>query len=45
MLLILDEIAEMDPKKIGEAAYMLCNGKGKSRLNSSIFLSEQLRWD
>lgn len=44
MLLILDEMAEMNPKKIGEAAYMLCNGKGKSRLNSSISLRKQLRW-
>ena len=44
MLLILDEMAEMDPKKIGESAYMLCNGKGKSRLNSSISLRKQLSW-
>ncbi|GHU19169.1 alkaline-shock protein [Alphaproteobacteria bacterium] len=33
MLLILDEIALMDSKKIGEAIYMLANGMGKTRAN------------
>lgn len=32
-LLILDEIGEMDAKCLGEAAYMITNGKGKSRAN------------
>ena len=44
MLLILDEMAEMNPHKIGEAAYMLCNGQGKSRFNSTISLRKQHRW-
>jgi len=30
-LLILDEINEADPREVGEAAYLLANGQGKSR--------------
>lgn len=30
-LLVLDELAQMDPRAAGEAAYMLANGTGKSR--------------
>jgi putative DNA primase/helicase len=33
MLLILDEIGQMDSKKIGDAVYMLANGMGKTRAN------------
>lgn len=32
-LLLLDEIAQMDPRAAGEAAYMLANESGKTRLN------------
>ena len=32
-LLVLDEIAECDPRISGEAIYMLGNGKGKARAN------------
>lgn len=30
-LLVLDELAQMDPRAAGEASYMLANGSGKSR--------------
>lgn len=30
-LLILDELAQMDPREAGEAAYLLANGQGKAR--------------
>ncbi|WP_295951746.1 DUF927 domain-containing protein [Rhodoferax sp.] len=30
-VLILDELAQMDPNKMGEAAYMLADGMGKAR--------------
>jgi putative DNA primase/helicase len=34
-LLILDEIAQLDPKEAGEAAYLLANGMGKARANKT----------
>jgi uncharacterized protein (DUF927 family) len=30
-LLVLDEMGQVDPKEVGEAAYMLANGRGKVR--------------
>jgi putative DNA primase/helicase len=33
MFLILDEIGEMDSRKVGDAVYMLANGRGKTRAN------------
>lgn len=30
-ILILDELSQIDPKEAGEAAYLLANGRGKSR--------------
>jgi len=30
-LLVLDELGQMEPRAVGEAAYMLANGSGKSR--------------
>jgi uncharacterized protein (DUF927 family) len=32
-LLILDELAQIDPKEAGSAAYLLANGSGKNRAN------------
>lgn len=32
-LLILDEISQVDPNKVGDIAYMLANGIGKTRAN------------
>lgn len=34
-LLILDEIAQLDPKEAGQVAYLLANGRGKSRASQS----------
>ncbi|HEY4831402.1 MAG TPA: DUF927 domain-containing protein [Waddliaceae bacterium] len=34
-LLVLDEIGEMDPKTLGETAYMIANGSGRKRANKA----------
>jgi putative DNA primase/helicase len=44
MLLILDEIGEMDSKKIGDAVYMLANGRGKARANIFGAAKESQTW-
>jgi putative DNA primase/helicase len=43
-LLILDEIAQMDGKAIGEAAYMLANGQGKQRAGRTGAARPRLTW-
>jgi putative DNA primase/helicase len=43
-LLILDELSEMSPFKAGEVAYMLANGKGKSRMDKNCKSREILLW-
>lgn len=43
-MLAMDEIGEMNPKEIGEAAYMLANGQGKQRMKASAELRERLTW-
>jgi len=43
-LLLLDELAQMDSKVAGEAAYMLANGSGKNRSKQSGGLRAQLSW-
>jgi putative DNA primase/helicase len=43
-LLILDEIREINPKEIGSAAYLLANGKGKTRANSAGSTRKQASW-
>jgi uncharacterized protein (DUF927 family) len=44
MLLILDEMSEMDSKKIGDSVYMLANGKGKTRANIFGEARKKFRW-
>lgn len=34
-LLVLDELGQLDPRLVGESAYMLANGQGKSRATRS----------
>lgn len=34
-LLALDEMSQVDPRKVGEVVYMLANGQGKGRANQS----------
>lgn len=43
-LLILDELAQVDPKMAGAAAYMLGNGEGKQRAHRSGSARPVLRW-
>ncbi len=44
-LLVLDELAQVDPKQAGEIAYMLGNGQGKARANRSALPKPLLRWN
>jgi putative DNA primase/helicase len=43
-LLPLDEISEAEGKDVGEVAYMLANGQGKSRLGRDASLRARLRF-
>lgn len=43
-LLILDEMAQVDSKKVGEIAYMLANGAGKLRANRASGTRVQRNW-
>jgi len=42
--LILDELSQIDPKRAGEAAYLLANGQGKARANRSGHVRQSARW-
>ncbi|PZS57652.1 hypothetical protein A7X58_09785 [Stenotrophomonas maltophilia] len=42
--LILDELAQIDPKQAGDAAYLLANGNGKSRANRAGDARATARW-
>ncbi|SIT24644.1 Uncharcterized protein, DUF927 family [Gemmobacter megaterium] len=44
MLLPLDEIAEIQPRVLHEAIYMLANGTGKARMTKEVTLADQARW-
>jgi putative DNA primase/helicase len=44
-LLCLDELKECDPKTVGEAAYMLPNGKGKGRATKNVTARRSLTWN
>lgn len=44
MLLPLDEIAEISPRALHEAIYMLANGKAKSRMTKDVMLSDTATW-
>lgn len=43
-LLILDEISQVDPNEVGNAAYLLANGQGKSRATRNGLAREPQRW-
>lgn len=43
-LLILDEVGEVDPKIIGDIAYMLGNGQGKARASRTGTPRTRLAW-
>ncbi len=44
LLLCLDELAQIDPREAGVAAYALANGDGKKRLRSDATLRQPARW-
>lgn len=43
-LLLLDELAQLDPKVAGESAYMLANGSGKTRANRTGGMRDRSFW-
>lgn len=43
-LLILDELSQMDAKDVGEAAYLLANGQGKSRASKFGSVRQAAKW-
>lgn len=43
-ILILDEMSQCDPKKAGEIAYTLANGKSKARMTRDITVREVAEW-
>lgn len=43
-LLLLDEIAQVDPKVVGEAVYMLGNGQGKGRSTQTATARKVATW-
>ena len=43
-LLVLDEISQVDPKAVGEVAYMLANGSGKNRANRAGTMRDTASW-
>lgn len=44
LLLCLDEIGQVDGRKLGEVAYMLANGHAKSRGTKTVNLRKHVRW-
>ena len=43
-LLILDELAQIDPYVAGECAYLLANGSGKNRMTKSLIAPTPRKW-
>ncbi len=43
-LLILDELSQIDPGAVGESAYLLANGQGKSRASKSGNARQAAKW-
>ncbi len=43
-ILLLDELAQIDPKDAGETVYMLANGAGKGRMSRNAELKEPHTW-
>lgn len=45
-LLVLDEIKEMEGRtsQVGQAAYMLANGQGKTRMTKTLGTREPMKW-
>lgn len=45
LMLCLDELAQVDPRAAGEAAYMLVNGQGKERMTKDIHIRRSATWN
>lgn len=43
-LLVIDELHQVDPSIVGDAVYMLANGRGKMRMRSNAANQKTLRW-
>jgi len=43
-LLILDELSQMDPREAGDAAYLLANGRGKTRASRHGTVKPSASW-
>lgn len=43
-LLPLDEMGQLDPKEVGDAAYLLANGQAKARLTRGAAMRARSRW-
>jgi putative DNA primase/helicase len=43
-LLILDELSQIDPREAGEAAYLLANGRGKTRATRNGTARQSASW-
>ena len=44
LTLLLDELSQVDPREAAEAAYLLANGRGKSRMSRSIGSRKAATW-
>ena len=44
MVLILDEIGQVDDRKLADMIYMIANGQAKTRSNSNVMLRDAARW-
>ncbi|TCW29530.1 DUF927 domain-containing protein [Gulbenkiania mobilis] len=44
LLVILDELAQVDPREAGESAYLISNGQGKARASRNGSMRTPARW-
>ncbi len=44
LLVILDELAQVDPREAGESAYLIANGQGKARASRNGSMRTPTRW-
>lgn len=44
LLVILDELAQVDPREAGESAYLIANGQGKARASRNGSMRTPARW-
>lgn len=44
LLVILDELAQVDPREAGESAYLIANGQGKARASRNGTIRTPARW-